>query len=76
MASGPAPGLEIVDALAAEGSLKDSHLLPAVRGELLARLGRIEEARTELRRAADLAGNATRRRSLLAKALGLGAPGA
>jgi len=69
---GPAAALEIVDGLVADGALKDSHLLPAVRGELLARLGRLDEARTELLRAADLAGNATRRRSLLGKALALG----
>jgi len=72
MAVGPGPALEIVDALAADGALKDSHLLPAVRGELLARLGRTAEAKAELIRAADRAGNATRRRSLLAKALELG----
>lgn len=45
MASGAADGLELVDALRAEGALRDSHLLPAVRGELLARLGRAGEAR-------------------------------
>jgi predicted RNA polymerase sigma factor len=72
MASGPAEGLEIVEALVDDGALRDSHLLPAVRGELLARIGRIAEAREELLRAADLAGNGTRRRSLLAKALELG----
>jgi RNA polymerase sigma factor (sigma-70 family) len=72
MAAGPAPALEIVDGLVATGALKDSHLLPAVRGELLARLGRTAEAKAELIRAADLAGNATRRRSLLAKAVDLG----
>lgn len=72
MASGPAEALPMVDALASGGALRDSHLLPAVRGELLARLGRSAEARDELLRAADLAGNATRRRSLLAKALELG----
>lgn len=72
MASGPAPALEIVDGLVADGALRDSHLLPAVRGELLARLGRAAEGREELLRAADLAGNATRRRSLLGKALELG----
>jgi RNA polymerase sigma factor (sigma-70 family) len=73
MASGPAEGLALVDALAAEGALRDSHLLAAVRGELLARLQRPAEAREELLRAADLAGNGARRRSLLAKALELGA---
>ena len=73
MTAGPEPALAIVDALAADGALRDSHLLPAVRGELLVRLGRTAEAKTELVRAADLAGNATRRRSLLGKALELGA---
>jgi RNA polymerase sigma factor (sigma-70 family) len=72
MVSGPEPALAIVDGLVADGALKDSHLLPAVRGELLRRLGRTAEARAELLRAADLAGNATRRRSLLGKALELG----
>jgi RNA polymerase sigma factor (sigma-70 family) len=73
MTAGPAAGLGLLDDLAAGGALRDSHLLPAVRGELLARLGRTEEARAELLRAADLAGNGARRRSLLAKALELGA---
>ena len=45
MAEGPAAGLELVDALAAEPALKDYHLLPSVRGDLLERLGRTEEAR-------------------------------
>jgi predicted RNA polymerase sigma factor len=72
MATGPGPALELVDALADDGAFKDSHLLPAVRGELLARLGRTVEAKAELVRAADLAGNSTRRRSLLGKALELG----
>ncbi|MGN6324835.1 RNA polymerase sigma factor [Pseudolysinimonas sp.] len=71
MAAGPERALAIVDRLVAEGALTSSHLLPAVRGELLARLGRGAEARAELLRAADLAGNATRRRSLLSKALEL-----
>lgn len=72
MASGSAAALPMLDALAAGGAMKDSHLLPAVRGEILAQLGRVAEARAELLRAADLAGNATRRRSLLGKALELG----
>jgi predicted RNA polymerase sigma factor len=76
MASGPAEALPMVDALVARGALRDSHLLPAVRGELLARLGRAEEARSELVRAAELAGNGARRRSLLAKAVALGGTGA
>lgn len=76
MVSGPAEGLELVDALAAGQQLRDSHLLPAVRGTLLAQLGRQEEARAELLRAADLARNADRRRSLLSAALEAGGPGA
>src|SRR5262249_10456629 len=54
MAYGPATALPVVDALAAEPSLRAYHLLPAVRGDLLAKLGRFEEARTELERAASL----------------------
>jgi predicted RNA polymerase sigma factor len=54
MAFGPAAGLELVDGLISEPSLKDYHLLPSVRGELLARLGRFDEARRERERAASL----------------------
>ena len=68
MAFGPAAGLEIVDALCGEASLKDYHLLPAVRGDLLERLDRVEEARAEFRRAADLARNARERALLLGRA--------
>jgi RNA polymerase sigma factor (sigma-70 family) len=57
MASGPADALQLVDRLLSEGALAGSHLLPSVRGELLARLGRSEEARTELLTAAELATN-------------------
>lgn len=57
MAKGPAAALLIVDDLAASGALANSHLLPSVRGELLVRLGRPEEARTELERARKLAAN-------------------
>jgi RNA polymerase sigma factor (sigma-70 family) len=64
MAFGPATGLEIVDALTAEPSLKGYHLLPAVRGDLLAKLGRSAEARAEFERAASLTRN-TRERALL-----------
>ncbi len=71
MASGPAVALPLVDDLAFRGVLGGSHLLPSVRGELLARLGRTEEARTELRRAADLAGNERERGVLRAKAAAL-----
>ncbi len=57
MASGPLEGLAIADGLAAAGALKGSHLIPSVRGELLARLGRTREAHDELLKAADLARN-------------------
>jgi predicted RNA polymerase sigma factor len=52
MAFGPAEGLELVDRLTSEPSLKSYHLLPSVRGDLLAKLGRFDEARAELERAA------------------------
>ena len=68
MASGPAAGLEIVDTLASEPSLKDYHLLPSVRGDLLAKLGRHSEARAEFERAASLARNARERELLLDRA--------
>jgi RNA polymerase sigma factor (sigma-70 family) len=68
MAFGPAAGLEIVDALLAEPALERYHLLPAVRGDLLARLGRHDEARGELERAASLTGNARERQFLVARA--------
>ena len=64
MAFGPAAGLEIVDALVSEPTLKAYHLLPSVRGDLLAKLGRFDEARAEFERAASLTRN-TRERSLL-----------
>ncbi|MFE2965303.1 RNA polymerase sigma factor [Streptomyces sp. NPDC059340] len=64
MAEGPAPALEIVDRLAGEPTLRDYHLLPSVRGDLLARLGRTAEARAEFERAAGLARN-ERERELL-----------
>jgi RNA polymerase sigma factor (sigma-70 family) len=64
MAFGAAAGLEIVDALVAEPSLKSYHLLPAVRGDLLRKLGRYEEARAEFERGAVLTEN-TRERELL-----------
>lgn len=57
MARGPAAGLAEVDKLEDDALLKESHLLPSVRGELLTRLGRIDEARAELRLAVDLCGN-------------------
>jgi RNA polymerase sigma factor (sigma-70 family) len=68
MAQGPAEGLAIVDALAAEPTLRDYHLLPSVRGDLLARLGRTAEAREEFVRAAGLARNERERELLLARA--------
>ena len=71
MATGPAYALRIVDRLASEGALRGSHLLPSVRGELLARLGRIEEARSELITAAGLAGNERESAVLRAKAAAL-----
>jgi RNA polymerase sigma-70 factor (ECF subfamily) len=64
MASGPAAGLELVDRLASEPALKAYHLLPSVRGDLLEKLGRLEEAHAELERAAALARNARERRLL------------
>jgi RNA polymerase sigma factor (sigma-70 family) len=68
MAEGPGAGLALVEALAERGALAGSHLLPSVRGELLARLGRTEESAQALAQAADLAGNARIRAVLLAKA--------
>jgi len=68
MAFGPAAGLELVDALLSEPSLQGYHLLPSVRGDLLAKLGRFDEARTELERAASLARNARERAMLLERA--------
>jgi RNA polymerase sigma-70 factor, ECF subfamily len=64
MAFGPAAGLELVDALTSEPSLESYHLLPSVRGDLLERLGRRDEARAEFERAAGLTQN-TRERELL-----------
>ena len=68
MASGPAAGLELVDELLSERSLQGYHLLPSVRGDLLAKLGRLEEARTEFERAASLTKNARERALLLERA--------
>ncbi len=73
MATGPANALLIVDRLAQDGSLRGSHLLPSVRGELLARLGRRDEAHAELTAAARLATNDRQREVLEAKAAALGA---
>ncbi len=68
MAFGPAVGLELVDALVGEPALRSYHLLPSVRGDLLAKLGRPDEARAEFERAASLAQNARERELLLARA--------
>ena len=68
MAFGPAAGLQIVDALAGERSLASYHPLPAVRGDLLKKLGRLDEARQELVRAASLTRNARERDVLLERA--------
>ncbi len=68
MAYGPAAGLELVEALNEEPTLKTYHLLPSVRGDLLAKLGRFEEARTEFERAASLTRNARERELLLKRA--------
>ncbi|GAA3931984.1 RNA polymerase sigma factor [Actinomadura viridis] len=68
MARGPAEALGIVDALAGEPSLKRYHLLPSVRGDLLFKLGRFGEARTEFERAAALTRNAPERALLLERA--------
>ena len=68
MAYGPAEGLAIADALIEEESLREYHLLPSVRGDLLARLGRMDEARGEFERAASLTQNAREKDVLLARA--------
>ncbi|MGW4438986.1 RNA polymerase sigma factor [Streptomyces sp. NPDC004596] len=68
MAEGPAEALELVDALAGEPALRDYHLLPSVRADLLARLGRAAEARTEFERAASLTRNERERALLLRRA--------
>lgn len=70
MATGPASALQIIDRLAASESLRGYHLLPATRAELLLRLGRREEARSEFAAAAALAGNDRERALLQAKAAG------
>jgi predicted RNA polymerase sigma factor len=68
MAFGPIAGLEIVDALAGERALEGYHLLPSVRGDLLAKLGRLDEARGEFERAASLTRNERERKLLLDRA--------
>jgi len=68
MAYGPSQGLELVDALVEEPALRVYHLLPSVRGDLLMKLGRFDEARAELERAASMAQNARERELLQARA--------
>jgi RNA polymerase sigma-70 factor (ECF subfamily) len=75
MAFGPAAGLELVDALKSEPTLQGYHLLPSARADLLVKLGRFEEARAELERAASLTRNARERELLLRRAAAC-APGA
>ncbi|MGI8551482.1 MAG: RNA polymerase sigma factor [Dehalococcoidia bacterium] len=75
MAFGPAAGLELVDALMSEPSLQAYHLLPAVRGDLLAKLDRFDEARAEFERAASLTRNARERTLLLERAVAAGEVG-
>ena len=72
MAFGPAAALEIVDALCAEPSLANYHWLPSVRGDLLAKLGRTDEARVEFERAAAMTRNTRERELLLARAAEMG----
>jgi RNA polymerase sigma-70 factor, ECF subfamily len=69
MACGPQAGLELLDRLATEPSLRTYHLLPSVRGDLLAKLNRFNEARAEFERAASLTRNARERKLLLERAL-------
>jgi RNA polymerase sigma factor (sigma-70 family) len=75
MAFGPAAGLDLVDALVSEPSLKAYHLLPAVRGDLLRKLGRSAEARTEFERAASLTENVAERKLLQRRAAECSAEG-
>ena len=72
MAYGPAAGLELVDALTSEPSLKNYHLLPSVHGDLLAKLGRFDRARAEFERAAALTRNVRERELLLERAQAAG----
>jgi predicted RNA polymerase sigma factor len=68
MAVGPGAGLEIIDTLISEPSMKGYHLLPGVRGDLLKKLGRFAEARAEFERAAMLTRNARERELMLERA--------
>jgi RNA polymerase sigma factor (sigma-70 family) len=74
MAFGPQAGLDLVDALVAEASLENYHLLPSVRGDLLKKLGRFDEAREEFERAASLTRNARERGLLLDRAAACAQP--
>jgi predicted RNA polymerase sigma factor len=74
MARGPAAGLEVVDRLRSEPALAGYHLLPSVRGDLLAKLGRMAEARGELERAASLTRNERERALLIERAASCEAP--
>ena len=67
MLSGPAAGLELIDTLTVEPALRTYHLLPSVRGDLLQKLGRLDEARAEFERAAQLTRNERERKLLLAR---------
>lgn len=71
-AEGPSAALEVVDGLVAAGALADYHLLPSVRGDLLARLGRDDEARAEFARAAEMTQNDAEKALLLRRAAGAG----
>jgi predicted RNA polymerase sigma factor len=75
MADGPAAALAIVDVLAGEKALREYQWLPSVRGDLLEKLGRADEARAEFERAAALAGNERERELLVARAAALRGPG-
>ena len=74
MTFGPQAGLELVDTLTSEPALANYHLLPSVRGDLLKKLGRLDEARSEFERAAALTRNAPERELLLERARALGTP--
>jgi predicted RNA polymerase sigma factor len=68
MAEGPAAGLRILDAVSGDPALKNYHLLPSVRADLLRKLGRLDEARAEFERAAALTQNTRERDLLLSRA--------
>jgi RNA polymerase sigma-70 factor, ECF subfamily len=72
MAFGPAAGLELIDIVASEPSLKSYHLLPSVRGDFLFKLGRSAEAQAEFERAASMTRNARERELLLDRARACG----